>query len=185
MVRMSIKPDKWIIRMSKEKGMIIPFAEAQVRKGVISFGVGSYGYDFRIADEFQIPKVLPLLDPKNIQPGMFGTKKADFCIIPPGSFILGKTVEYFKIPRDIVTICTGKSTYARVGVIVNVTPFEPEWEGYATISIVNSSSSPVKIYANEGIGQLIFLEATEVCDISYADKKGKYQAQKTITHARL
>ena len=171
--------------MAKEKEMITPFAEAQVRKGVISFGVGSYGYDFRIADEFQIPKILPLLDPKNIQPGMFGIKKADFCIIPPGSFILGKTVEYFKIPRNIVTICTGKSTYARVGVIVNVTPFEPEWEGYATISIVNSSSSPVKIYANEGIGQLIFLEATEVCDISYADKKGKYQKQQSIVLPKL
>jgi len=171
--------------MSKEQGMITPFAEAQVRKGVISFGAGSYGYDFRIGNEFQLPKTLPLLDPKNIQPGMFGTKIADFCIIPPNSFILGKTVEYFKIPRNIVTIATGKSTYARIGVIVNVTPFEPEWEGFATISIINASSSPVKIYANEGIGQLIFLEATEVCDISYADKKGKYQAQQTITHAKL
>ena len=182
---MPVKPDKWIIKMAKEKAMITPFAEAQVRKNVISFGVGSYGYDFRIADEFQLPKKLPLLDPKNILPGMFGTRKAAYCIIPPGSFILGRSVEYFKIPREIVTVCSGKSTYARVGVIVNVTPFEPEWEGYATLSIVNAGNSPVKIYANEGIGQLIFLEATDLCDISYADKKGKYQAQSSITHAKL
>jgi dCTP deaminase len=180
-----IKSDKWIKKMAKEFDMINPFVESQVKKGVISFGVSSYGYDFRIADEFKIPKKSRLIDPKKINKNIFKCKKSDYCIIPPNSFILGRSVEYFKIPRNILTICTGKSTYARSGIIINVTPFEPEWEGYATLSIINASNSPVKIYANEGIGQIIFLESDEICETSYADKKGKYQAQKEITHSKV
>lgn len=180
-----IKPDKWIKKMVKELNMINPFAESQIKKGVISFGVSSYGYDFRIADEFRIPKKVKLIDPKNFNKEMFKVRTSDYCIIPSNSFILGRSVEYFKIPRNILTICIGKSTYARSGIIVNVTPFEPEWEGFATLSIINASNSPVKIYANEGIGQIIFLESDEICETSYADKKGKYQAQKEITHSKV
>lgn len=172
--------------MAREADMIRPFSAKQVRKG-ISYGLSSYGYDFRIADEFKIFTGigLPILDPKKFDEGSFTKKSGKSILIPPHSFALGRTVEYFKIPRSILTICTGKSTYARIGVIINVTPFEPEWEGFATVAICNTSSLPAKIYANEGIGQLIFLESDEVCKVSYADKKGKYQAQKTITHAKI
>jgi dCTP deaminase len=179
---MTVKPDHWIIEMAKKREMIRPFSESQVRRG-ISFGVSSYGYDISLSDEFKIldAEQLKELDPKNDSGKFFKDVTGESVLIPPHSFILARTVEYFKIPRNIITICLGKSTYARCGVIVNVTPFEPEWEGYATISLSNTSPLPVRIYANEGIGQLIFLEASEECKVSYKDKKGKYQAQKKIT----
>lgn len=183
---MTIKPDSWIVRMAKEVGMIEPFEPSQVRKG-ISFGTSSYGYDFRIADEFKIfdPKGLGVIDPKDFAHIHFRDFKGDVCEIPPNGYVLARTVEYFRIPRNIITIAYGKSTYARCGVYIHVTPFEPEWEGYATIAISNATSLPARIYANEGIGQLLFIEADEVCKVSYADKKGKYQAQKEITHAKI
>ncbi len=179
---MPVMSDKWIIEMSKSKDMIKPFSEVQVKNG-ISFGVSSYGYDISLSDEFKIfdPSSLSELDPKKDSSNSFKDVKADSVLIPPNSFILARTKEYFKIPRNILTICPGKSTYARNGVIVNVTPFEPEWEGYATISISNTTPVPVRVYANEGIAQLIFLKADEECITSYGDKKGKYQAQKKIT----
>jgi dCTP deaminase len=182
-----VKPDSWIIKMSQEKGMIEPFEASQVRDGKISFGVSCYGYDMRVADEFKMPVATTVTDPKNHASADFREVKADsgYIDIPAHSYVLGRSVEYFRIPRDILTICFGKSTYARCGVIVNVTPFEPEWEGYVTMSISNTSPVPVRVYANEGIAQVLFLEASEVCTVSYADKKGKYQAQKTITHAKI
>ncbi|MFH1652814.1 MAG: dCTP deaminase [Pseudomonadota bacterium] len=183
---MGVKSDKWIKRMASETKMIEPFEPTQVRKG-ISFGLSSYGYDFRISDEFKIFKPssdIKIIDPKKFDESHFESIKAEECVIPPGSYVLTRTVEYFRIPRDIITICFGKSTYARSGVHINVTPFEPEWEGYATIAISNMTNLPVRIYAGEGIGQLLFIEATEVCETSYADKKGKYQAQKAITIAK-
>ncbi|MCB4792338.1 MAG: dCTP deaminase [Elusimicrobia bacterium] len=181
-----IKPDKWIVKMAREHKMIEPFEEAQVRKGVISYGVSSYGYDMRVANEFKIYQHKGVLDPKRLEPSCFKEVKADdFIVIEPNSYILGRSLEYFRIPRNILTICFGKSTYARCGVIVNVTPFEPEWEGYVTMSISNTSNVPVKLYVNEGIAQVIFLEANEICQTSYADKKGKYQAQDKITVAKL
>jgi len=183
---MSIKSDKWIIEQAK-KGMIEPFADRQVREGVISYGVSSYGYDMRIADEFKIFTNVnnTIVDPKNFSDKNYVDFKGDVCIIPPNSFVLAKSVEYFRIPRNILTICVGKSTYARCGLIVNVTPFEPEWEGYVTIEISNSTPIPAKIYANEGIAQVLFLESDEECLISYADKKGKYQKQMKLTTAKL
>lgn len=179
---MPVKSDRWIIEMARDHEMIQPFAESQVRNGV-SYGTSSYGYDFRLSDEFKVldPKQLTELDPAKMSADHFRDVQADSILIEPNSFILGRTVEYFKIPRDILTICFGKSTYARMGVIVNVTPFEPEWEGFATISVTNSSPLPARIYANQGIAQLVFLEAAEVCTNSYLDKAGKYQAQKEIT----
>jgi len=167
--------------------MIVPFSEGQVKKGVISFGLSSYGYDIRMADEFKVFTNVntTVIDPKNFDPKSLVDTKASVCIIPPNSFILARTVEYFKIPRNILTICLGKSTYARCGIIVNVTPFEPEWEGYATLEISNTTPLPAKIYANEGIAQIIFLESDEICQTSYKDKKGKYQAQKKITLPKL
>jgi len=167
--------------------MIVPFSDEQVKSGVISFGLSSYGYDIRVADEFKVfsGKGAQMIDPKNFDLRTFVDVKAIECVIPPNSFILARTVEYFRIPRSILTICLGKSTYARCGVIVNVTPFEPEWEGYATLEISNTGPLPAKIYANEGIAQIIFLEADQVCQTSYKDKKGKYQAQKKITLPRL
>jgi len=180
-----IRPDSWIRRMATGKEMIKPFAEKSPA-GKISYGLSSYGYDMRISDEFRVFKgcgVSPV-DPKSLPDDAFETVKSDQCIIPPNSFVLGRSVEYFKIPRNVLTICFGKSTYARCGVVVNVTPFEPEWEGFATIAISNTSPIEAKIYANEGIAQLIFIEADEVCEISYADKKGRYQAQKKITLPR-
>jgi dCTP deaminase len=171
--------------MATRHRMIEPFETEQVRRG-ISLGVSAYGYDISLADEFKIPDSSRIteLDPKNNGPENFIDCIADSVLIPANSFILARTREYFRIPRDVVTICTGKSTYARCGVVVNVTPFEPEWEGFATISLSNTGPRPVRVYANEGIAQLLFLEASEVCQVSYKDKKGKYQAQKTITLSR-
>lgn len=181
-----IKNDRWIRDMAV-KGMIEPFNENQVREGVISYGVGSYGFDMRIADEFKIFTNInnTIVDPKNFDPKSFVNLKADTCIIPPNSFVLGYSVEYFKIPRDVLVICLGKSTYARCGLVVNVTPLEPQWEGHVTIEVSNTTPLPARIYANEGIAQLIFLGAAEVCETSYADKAGKYQAQKGITLPRM
>lgn len=182
-----LKSDRWIKEMSA-KGMIEPFAPEQVKDGKISFGVSSYGYDMRVADEFKIfeGSKNDLIDPKKPNPALFREIKVkDFVEIPPNSFILARSVEYFRIPRKILTICFGKSTYARCGVIINVTPFEPEWSGYVTMSISNTSPSSVKVYVNEGVAQVLFLESDETCETSYADKKGKYQAQQTITHAKI
>ncbi|UCE23210.1 MAG: dCTP deaminase [Candidatus Zixiibacteriota bacterium] len=182
---MPVKSDRWIIEMAKNHEMIKPFSEAQIRQG-ISFGVSSYGYDISLADEFKIldSKGLAEIDPKGNHQNHFIDTKADSVLIPPNSFVLGRTREYFKIPRDVITICTGKSTYARSGIVVNVTPFEPEWEGYATISLSNTAPVPVRVYANEGVAQLLFLEAAEMCKQSYRDKKGKYQAQQGITTSK-
>jgi dCTP deaminase len=184
---MSIKCDSWIRRMAAEHRMIEPFSEKQVRDGVISFGVSSYGYDIRVADEFKIFTNIntTIVDPKRFDEQSFVSFKGDVCIIPPNSFALARTMEYFRIPRSVLTICVGKSTYARCGIIVNVTPFEPEWEGTATLEISNTTPLPAKIYANEGIAQVLFFEADEVCQTSYADKKGKYQAQREITLPRI
>ena len=183
---MALKSDTWIRKMARSHSMIRPFAPRQVRKG-ISYGLSSYGYDFRVADEFRIFTGSGgcIIDPKQPDDRLFTSVKAKAVLVPPHSFALARTVEYFKIPRNILTICLGKSTYARCGLIVNVTPFEPEWEGFATIELSNTSPLPVRVYANEGIAQLLFLEADEVCEISYADKKGKYQAQKKITLAKV
>ena len=179
---MPVKSDRWIIEMSKNNDMIQPFSENQVRQG-ISFGVSSYGYDISLADEFKIfdSEKVEILDPTSDNQQCFKDVTADSVLIPANSYILARTKEYFKIPREVITICLGKSTYARCGVIVNVTPFEPEWEGYATISLANTSPVPVRVYAHQGIAQLLFLEASEDCITSYKDKKGKYQAQKEIT----
>jgi len=167
--------------------MITPYAERQVREGVISYGISSYGYDVRISDEFKIFTNVnsTLIDPKKFDPRSFVDFKGEVCVIPPNSFVLATSVEYFKIPRDVIVICLGKSTYARCGIVVNVTPLEPEWEGHVTIEISNTSPLPAKIYAHEGIAQLIFLGAAEVCMRSYADKTGKYQAQKGITLPKI
>ncbi|MBI2252547.1 MAG: dCTP deaminase [Armatimonadetes bacterium] len=184
---MSVKSDKWIKKMAEKSKMINPFSEKQIKNNVISYGLSSYGYDMRIASEFKIFKNIhdSIIDPKKINPELFEACQGDICIIPPNSIILARSVEYFNIPRKIITICLGKSTYARCGVIVNVTPFEPEWEGYATLEISNTAPAPVKIYANEGIAQIIFLEADEECLISYKDKAGKYQAQDKIVYAKI
>jgi dCTP deaminase len=184
---MSIKSDHWITRMAREHGMIEPFAENQVRVGAISYGVSSYGYDIRVADEFKIFTNVnsAIVDPKRFDQQSFVDFKGDVCIVPPNSFVLARTVEYFRIPRNVLTICLGKSTYARCGIIVNVTPFEPEWEGTATLEISNTAPLPAKIYANEGIAQVVFFEADEVCRVSYADKKGKYQSQREITLPKI
>jgi dCTP deaminase len=181
-----IKNDRWIREMAS-KGMIEPFSENQVREGVISYGVSSYGYDMRIADEFKIFTNInnTIVDPKNFDPRSFVDYKGDTCIIPPNSFALGYSIEYFRIPRDVLVICLGKSTYARCGIVVNVTPLEPEWEGHVTIEISNTTPLPAKIYANEGIAQLLFLAGEDVCEVSYADKAGKYQAQRGITLPRM
>ncbi len=184
---MPVKSDQWIRRMARERKMIEPFVESQVREGVISYGLSSYGYDFRIADEFQVYSgpTVPVIDPKNSDEKGFVPHQGEVCVIPPHSFVLARSVEYFRIPRNVITICYGKSTYARCGIFVNVTPFEPEWEGYVTTSISNTNSVPAKIYAGEGIGQVLFLESDEACQVSYKDKKGKYQAQKEITSSRI
>jgi dCTP deaminase len=181
---LAIKPDKWIRKMALEREMIAPFSEKQ--SNGISYGLSSYGYDFRVADEFKIlaDSHTGIIDPKQLDERAFTHYKGDICIVPANSLVLARTVEYFKIPRNILTVCYGKSTYARCGIIVNVTPFEPEWEGFATLEISNTSPLPVKIYANEGIAQIIFLEADEVCETSYADRKGKYQGQTEITYPK-
>jgi dCTP deaminase len=175
------------MKMARSHRMISPFARKQVSRKVVSFGVSAYGYDFRLADEFQVytPVRATIIDPKNHIEGDFVEMKSKTVNIPPNSFLLGRSLEYFRIPRDVLAICFGKSTYARCGVIVNVTPLEPEWEGFVTISISNTSPLPVKLYAGEGIAQALFIGADEVCETSYADKKGKYQAQKKITGARI
>jgi dCTP deaminase len=173
--------------MALEHGMIEPFEDRQVRAGVISYGLSSYGYDIRVADEFKVFTNInsTVVDPKNFDARSFVDVKADVCIIPPNSFALAKTVEYFRIPRDVLTVCVGKSTYARCGLIVNVTPFEPEWEGYVTLEISNTTPLPAKVYANEGISQVLFFQSDETCEVSYADKKGKYQRQQGLTLPRL
>ena len=168
--------------MAVEKGMIKPFEDRQVRKGGISYGLSSYGYDIRIADEFKIFTNIntPIVDPKGFDPRSFVDVQGEVAVIPPNSFALGRSVEYFKIPRNVLTICVGKSTYARCGIITNVTPFEPEWEGYVTLEISNTTPLPAKIYANEGIAQVLFFESDEACETSYADRQGKYQGQQGI-----
>jgi dCTP deaminase len=177
-----IKSDRWIKQMALEKGMIKPFEDRQVRTGMISYGVSSYGYDLRISDEFKIFTNInnTIVDPKGFDTRSFVDFQGDVCIIPPNSFALGRSVEYFKIPRNVLTICVGKSTYARCGIITNVTPFEPEWEGFVTLEISNTTPLPAKIYANEGIAQVLFFESDETCQTSYADRQGKYQGQQGI-----
>ena len=184
---MPIMNDAWIRRMALDHGMIEPYEDRQVRDGVISYGVSSYGYDMRVAREFKIfTNVLSsIVDPKDFDPKSFVEFEGDYCIVPPNSFALARSVEYFRIPRDILTICVGKSTYARCGIITNVTPFEPEWEGFVTLEISNTTPLPAKIYANEGIAQVLFLQGNEPPIVSYRDKRGKYQAQVGITLPKL
>ena len=181
-----LKSDRWIRKMAIEKDMINPFSEKQVREGVISYGLSSYGYDLRVADEFKIFTNVnsTVVDPKNFDERSFVTISSDCAIVPPNSFALARSVEYFKIPREVLTVCVGKSTYARCGIIVNVTPFEPEWEGFVTLEISNTTPLPAKIYANEGLCQILFT-GDEVCEVSYADRKGKYQSQKGIVLPKL
>lgn len=187
---MSIKSDKWIRKMSQEHGMISPFEPNQVKEvagnKVISFGTSSYGYDIRCANEFKIFTNInsTIVDPKNFNPKNFVEVTGDSCIIPPNSFALARTVEYFKIPRQVLTVCLGKSTYARCGIIVNVTPFEPEWEGYVTLEFSNTTPLPAKIYANEGVAQVLFFESDEECETSYKDRSGKYMGQVGVTLPR-
>ena len=184
---MGLKPDHWIRKMAIEQKMIEPFMEGQARAGVISYGVSSYGYDIRVANEFKIFTNVfgATVDPKQFDPKSMVDFEGDVCVIPPNSFVLARTIEYFRIPRNVLTVCIGKSTYARCGIIVNVTPFEPEWEGFVTLEISNTTPLPARIYANEGIAQVLFFEADEVCTISYADKKGKYQKQQSIVLPKL
>lgn len=184
---MSIKADKWITRMCREHKMIEPFEEKQVRKGQISYGVSSYGYDIRVGTEYKIFTNVnsTLVDPKNFDNRNFVTINADHCIIPPNSFALAATVEHFRIPRNVLAICVGKSTYARCGLIVNVTPLEPEWEGILTLEISNTTQLPAKVYSNEGIAQLLFFESDEACQTSYKDKSGKYMNQPGLTLPKL
>jgi dCTP deaminase len=184
---MSVKSDRWIRRMALEHKMIDPFTDGQVREGNISYGLSSYGYDLRVANEFKIFTNINtmVVDPKNFDERSFVEFTGDVCIIPPNSFALARSVEYFRIPRNVITICVGKSTYARCGIIVNVTPFEPEWEGFVTLEISNTTPLPAKIYANEGLCQIIFFESDEICEISYGDRKGKYQKQTGIVLPRV
>ena len=184
---MSIKSDRWISKMVTEMGMIEPFEGRQIKdvsgNKVISYGVSSYGYDVRCADEFKIFTNVhsKTVDPKNFDSDAFVDISGDFCVIPPNSFALARTVEYFRIPRTVLTICLGKSTYARCGIIVNVTPLEPEWEGHVTLEFSNTTNLPAKIYANEGVAQMVFFESDDYCEISYADRAGKYQRQRGVT----
>ena len=184
---MGLKPDHWIRKMATEHGMIEPFVETQKRGGVISYGVSSYGYDMRVSDEFKVFTNVfsAIVDPKNFSPQSFVDIKTNVCIIPPNSFALARSVEYFRIPRSVLTICVGKSTYARCGILVTPTPFEPEWEGHVTLEISNTTPVPAMVYANEGIAQVLFFEGDEVCETSYADKKGKYQGQTGVTLPKL
>ncbi len=187
---MSIKPDRWIRYMSQSHRMIEPFVAHQVRESeqgrVISYGTSSYGYDIRCSNEFKIFTNInsAIVDPKNFDQNSFVDHVGDVCIIPPNSFALARTVEYFRIPRDVLTLCLGKSTYARCGIIVNVTPFEPEWEGYVTLEFSNTTPLPAKIYANEGVAQVLFFQADEECETSYNDRDGKYQKQMGVTLPR-
>tara|TARA_B100000029_G_scaffold271761_1_gene266792 strand:- start:4352 stop:4918 length:567 start_codon:yes stop_codon:yes gene_type:complete len=184
---MSVKSDSWIKKMALEHGMISPFSSNQVReeKGnkVVSYGLSSYGYDIRVADEFKIFTNIHSkeIDPKEIKKDCFVEVKSDNILVPPNSFALARTIEYFKIPRNVITLCVGKSTYARCGIIVNVTPFEPEWEGYVTLEISNTTPMPARIYANQGIAQVLFFESDQECEVSYKDRSGKYQSQTGIT----
>ncbi|NCP86345.1 MAG: dCTP deaminase [Anaerolineae bacterium CG_4_9_14_3_um_filter_57_17] len=184
---MGLKPDHWIRKMALEHKMIEPFEDKQVRNGVISYGVSSYGYDLRVASEFKIFTNVfgAVVDPKQFDPKSMVDFVGDVCVVPPNSFALARSVEYFRIPRNVLTVCLGKSTYARCGIIVNVTPFEPEWEGFVTLEISNTTPLPAKIYANEGLAQVLFFEADEECQTSYADKKGKYQKQQSIVLPKL
>jgi len=184
---MAVKSDRWIRRMAREQRMIEPFSDAQVRDGVISYGLSSYGYDVRIADEFKIFTNInsTIVDPKQFDPRSFVDFKGDVCIIPPNSFALARTVEYFRIPRNVLVLCVGKSSYARCGIIVNVTPLEPEWEGIVTLEVSNTTPLPAKIHANEGIAQMLFFESDEPCETSYADRRGKYQGQQGLTLPKL
>ncbi len=179
---MGVKNDAWIRRAAQQDGMIEPFIDGQVRDGVISYGLSSYGYDIRVSNQFKIFTNVhsAIVDPKQFDPNSFVDFTGDVCVIPPNSFVLAQTVEYFRIPRDVITVCVGKSTYARCGLIVNVTPFEPEWEGFVTLEISNTTPLPARIYANEGIAQVLFFHADEICEVSYADRKGKYQNQQKI-----
>jgi dCTP deaminase len=173
--------------MALEERMIEPFEDRQVRQGVVSYGLSSYGYDIRVADEFKVFTNVynTVVDPKHFNPQSFVDIKADVCIVPPNSFALARTIEYFRIPRNVLTVCLGKSTYARCGIIVNVTPLEPEWEGHVTIEISNTTPLPAKIYANEGIAQVLFFQSDEECEVSYKDKHGKYQAQRGVTLPKI
>tara|TARA_Y100001970_G_C14074006_1_gene770991 strand:+ start:74 stop:628 length:555 start_codon:yes stop_codon:yes gene_type:complete len=184
---MSIKSDKWIKKMANNNQMIKPFVDDNVRSGSISYGLSSYGYDIRVSDEYKIFTNInnSIIDPKNFDDKSFVNFKGDVCIVPANSFALARSIEYFKIPRNVLTICLGKSTYARCGIIVNVTPFEPEWEGHVTLEISNTTPLPAKIYSNEGLCQVLFFESDEVCKKSYLDKNGKYQSQEGITLPKL
>jgi dCTP deaminase len=184
---MGLKSDGWIRRMALEQKMIEPFEEGQVRNGVISYGTSSYGYDIRVANEYKIFTNVysAIVDPKHFDPRSMVDFTGDVCVIPPNSFALARTVEYFRIPKKVLTVCLGKSTYARCGIIVNVTPFEPEWEGFVTLEISNTTPLPAKIYSNEGIAQVLFFEGDEQCEVTYAQKKGKYQFQKSIELPKL
>ena len=184
---MSILSDKWIRQSARETGMIEPFVESQKREGIISYGLSSYGYDARVSDEFKIFTNIDsaTVDPKAFSSSSFVDRKTDVCVIPPNSFVLARTVEYFRIPRDVLVICLGKSTYARCGIIVNVTPLEPEWEGHVTLEFSNTTPLPAKIYANEGACQFLFLKGNEPCEISYKDRAGKYMGQEGVTLPRL
>jgi len=185
--RMSIQSDRWIREQALQHGMIEPFSEKQVREGVISYGLSSYGYDLRVSDEFKIFTNVnsAIIDPKAFDERSFVSVQAESVIVPPNSFALARSVEYFRIPRDVISVCVGKSTYARCGIIVNVTPFEPEWEGYVTLEISNTTPLPARVYANEGLCQILFFRGSEPCEVSYADRKGKYQKQQGIVLPRL
>ena len=184
---MAIKSDRWIRQQAKDHGMITPFSEKQVSAGVISYGLSSYGYDLRVSDEFKIFTNVnsAIIDPKAFDERSFVSVQSESVIVPPNSFALARSIEYFKIPRDVLTICVGKSTYARCGIIVNVTPFEPEWEGHVTLEISNTTPLPARIYAGEGLAQVIFMAAAESCEVSYRERGGKYQAQLGITVPRM
>ncbi len=184
---MGIMPDTWIRDQARNHGMITPFEESQKRDGIISYGLSSYGYDCRLSDEFMIFTNVDnaIVDPKDFSNNSFVTRKTDICIIPPNSFALARTVETFKVPRDVLVVCLGKSTYARCGLIVNVTPLEPEWEGQVTLEISNTTPLPAKVYANEGIAQFLFFKGDTICQTSYADRAGKYMGQKGVTLPKL
>jgi dCTP deaminase len=181
-----LRSDRWIRKMAHERAMIVPFVEGQVSKGVVSYGLSSYGYDMRLADEFRVFTNVhaALVDPKDFDPRSFVEIRAAACVIPPNSFALARTVEYFRIPRNVLALCVGKSTYARCGIIVNVTPFEPGWEGFATIEISNTTPLPAKVYAGEGIAQAVFMEGEE-CEVSYAERGGKYQSQEGVVGPKV
>ena len=184
---MAVKNDRWIRKMAQEHDMINPFADRQVREGVISYGLSSYGYDLRVADEFKIFTNVnsTIVDPKHFDARSLVEFEGPVCIVPPNSFALSRSVEYFKIPRNVITVCLGKSTYARCGIIVNVTPLEPEWEGFVTLEISNTTPHPARGYSNEGLCQIVFFESDELCEVSYKDKKGKYQSQQGIVLPKI